>query len=544
MGAALLASRLPLAGVFLVAGFAKLADLAGSRRAVVALGVPERLAVLGTVLPLVELAVGVALVPAVSARFGALAAIGLLACFCTAIANAIARGRAPDCHCFGQLHSAPAGWGTLARNLTLLSIAGFVAIAGWGGGGDSATRWVTRVGAGWLVAIAAGAVIVALVSFQVWFSLQLLSQNGRVLGRVEALEAALERSMGALGVGEDGGTVLEPLGAGLRGAGLAVGSPAPDFDLESIVGERASLASLLSSGRRVMLVFSDSGCGPCDALMPDVARWQREHHAQLQIAVIASGDVERNREKATRHQLARVLLQSEREVANAYQSYGTPTAVVIGTDGLIASPSVAGSEAITKLTAQATRTLVPVRQHAPSANGHAAPSANGHANGSAPPAAPSPDRSRVGQPAPELVLADLDGARVALKDLYQERTLAVFWNPSCGFCRQMLPALRAIEENPPSGSPRLVAISAGDASVVREQGIPFRVVLDGEGEAMRAFGAGGTPMAVLVEQGLIASPVAAGADAILTLIRAAARSDAHAISTNPTAGHRHVEPLA
>jgi uncharacterized membrane protein YphA (DoxX/SURF4 family) len=44
MGAALLGLRLLLACVFLVAGVAKLADLAGSRRAVIDFGVPERLA--------------------------------------------------------------------------------------------------------------------------------------------------------------------------------------------------------------------------------------------------------------------------------------------------------------------------------------------------------------------------------------------------------------------------------------------------------------------------------------------------------------------
>jgi uncharacterized membrane protein YphA (DoxX/SURF4 family) len=50
MGAAILALRVVLACVFLIAGVAKLADLAGSRRAVVGFGMPERLAgVLGAV---------------------------------------------------------------------------------------------------------------------------------------------------------------------------------------------------------------------------------------------------------------------------------------------------------------------------------------------------------------------------------------------------------------------------------------------------------------------------------------------------------------
>jgi hypothetical protein len=42
----------------------------------------------------------------------------------------MARGEAPDCHCFGQLHSESAGWRTLARNGLLAAIAGFVVLAG------------------------------------------------------------------------------------------------------------------------------------------------------------------------------------------------------------------------------------------------------------------------------------------------------------------------------------------------------------------------------------------------------------------------------
>ena len=46
--------------------------------------------------------------------------------FSVAIALSLARGRAPECHCFGQLHSAPAGPMTLARNAVLAALAVFV----------------------------------------------------------------------------------------------------------------------------------------------------------------------------------------------------------------------------------------------------------------------------------------------------------------------------------------------------------------------------------------------------------------------------------
>jgi len=114
MGLALLIARLLLAGVFVVAGLAKLGDLAGSRQAMRDFGVPALLAApFGLLLPLAELAVAIALIPTVSAWWGALGALVLLLLFIVGIGYNLARGRQPECHCFGQLHSTPAGWPTL-----------------------------------------------------------------------------------------------------------------------------------------------------------------------------------------------------------------------------------------------------------------------------------------------------------------------------------------------------------------------------------------------------------------------------------------------
>jgi peroxiredoxin len=520
MGPALLALRLLLACVFLIAGLAKLADLPGSRRAVVGFGVPERLAgVVGVGLPACELAVAVALIVSVSARFGALGALVLLCAFVVAIVVALVRGAEADCHCFGQLHSAPVGWRTLARNGLLAAAAGFVVVAGWRQPGLSATRWIAGLSGGWAAAVGLAVLLVLVIGFLAWFALQLLAQNGRVIARLEAIEAALG-SPDAVRASSNGGPPVA-LGAGLHGVGLPVGSPAPEFTLPSLEGEPVSLRSLLADARLLLLVFSDAGCGPCEALLPELAGWQREHADRLTVWAVASGDQDQNRQKAQRHGLERALLQAEREVSILYQAHGTPMALVIGADGLIASPTVGGVEAIRTLVAQATRRALAVRRVPPS---------NGHQNGAAPRAAPPPpDSSRVGQPAPELVLVGLDGGRVELKDLYQERTLAIFWNPGCGFCQRMLPALKAFENSPPANAPQLLVISTGDPERTREQQIHSRVGLDPEGQAMSAFDAHGTPMGVMIEHGLIASSVAAGADAVLQLAAAApALGQAHA----------------
>src|SRR5919107_3370790 len=145
MDAALLIARLVLAGVFALAGVAKLSDLEGSRKAIIDFGLPAVLASpLALLLPLAELAVAAALIPASTAWWGALGALGLLMLFVVGISLNLARGRKPDCHCFGQLHSAPAGWKTLARNAVLAAVAGLVFWGGYegGGGGASALAWL------------------------------------------------------------------------------------------------------------------------------------------------------------------------------------------------------------------------------------------------------------------------------------------------------------------------------------------------------------------------------------------------------------------
>ena len=124
MGVFLLVARLTLALVFAVAGVAKLLDLPGSRKSLGDFGVPTALTPAGALLlPLVELACTVALMWARWAAFGAYSAIALLAVFIVGITVSLARGRTPNCHCFGQLSSSPVSWRTLVRNLGLLALA-------------------------------------------------------------------------------------------------------------------------------------------------------------------------------------------------------------------------------------------------------------------------------------------------------------------------------------------------------------------------------------------------------------------------------------
>src|ERR1051325_7907995 len=99
----LLLARFLLALVFGVAGSAKAARPASSRRALIEFGVPEKLATpLGWSLPVIEILIAAAFLPLVSAWWSAVAALALLLIFALGIGLNLSRGQRPDCNCFGQ----------------------------------------------------------------------------------------------------------------------------------------------------------------------------------------------------------------------------------------------------------------------------------------------------------------------------------------------------------------------------------------------------------------------------------------------------------
>jgi peroxiredoxin len=175
------------------------------------------------------------------------------------------------------------------------------------------------------------AVVLGLVIALIAGLVLLLRESERALVRLDQLEAAFPADVGAIG--------------------LPVGAPAPNFELPDTAGENVDLDDLLEPGLPVVLVFTDPNCGPCREILPLVADWQRERGDQLTIAVLSEGDSETTAAKQAELGLRSVLVQHEREVAEAYESWGTPTAVLISPEGLIASPLGTGSNGVHDLVA-------------------------------------------------------------------------------------------------------------------------------------------------------------------------------------------------
>ncbi len=345
MDLALLMARLVLAAVFAVAGVAKLADRDGSRRAAENFGVPEQLSrVVAVVLPMIELCVAIALVGTPFAWWGALGALGLLVVFIVAIVVNLARGRHPNCQCFGQVHVTPVGRSTLIRNLVLAAIAGYVVWQGRVDVGPSATAWLF----GLSVMEAAGLIVLVLIvllAFQGWIGLNLLRQQKRLLLRIQALEKRLDP-------GASPSIAREPQSA-RPVLGLPVGEVAPEFRLPDLEGEARTLADLRAEGKPVMLLFSDPSCGPCTALLPQISEWQDQYADQLSVVLVSAGTREENVKKSAAHGIGQVLVQERSDVAEAYQYAGTPSAVLISSSGRIASPLAVGADAINSLVRRA-----------------------------------------------------------------------------------------------------------------------------------------------------------------------------------------------
>jgi peroxiredoxin len=129
--------------------------------------------------------------------------------------------------------------------------------------------------------------------------------------------------------------------------GLKAGVAAPDFTLPRVGGGELSLADF--RGGRVLLVFSDPDCGPCDELAP---RLQEIHdqRSDLQVLVVSRRDPEANRVKAAALGLTfPIALQRQWEISLLYAKFATPIGYLIDEQGILASEVAVGVEPILAL---------------------------------------------------------------------------------------------------------------------------------------------------------------------------------------------------
>jgi peroxiredoxin len=129
--------------------------------------------------------------------------------------------------------------------------------------------------------------------------------------------------------------------------GLKSGATAPEFTLPRVDGGELSLADL--RGGRVLLVFSDPNCGPCDELAP---RLQELHltRPELQVVVISRRDADATRAKAEALGLTYpIVVQKQWEISLQYGMFATPIGYLIDEQGVLLSDVAVGVEPILSL---------------------------------------------------------------------------------------------------------------------------------------------------------------------------------------------------
>lgn len=131
--------------------------------------------------------------------------------------------------------------------------------------------------------------------------------------------------------------------------GLKPGTPAPNFELPEVRGGKVSLAA--HRGRKVLLVFSDPDCAPCEQLAPHLVRLHEEHRNNgLDLLLVGRGDAEENRRKAEEHGFEfPVLLQHRWEISLRYGIFATPVGFLIDENGVITEKVAKGVDQILAL---------------------------------------------------------------------------------------------------------------------------------------------------------------------------------------------------
>jgi hypothetical protein len=312
---------LTLSAVLLVSGAAKLRDPRATRDAFDALRVPALVpadAAAGA-LPWAEIALGALLLAAPGGWLVpvTVALLLLMLIYSWLIARALGFDEPVTCSCFGSLGRHDVDRATLGRNVLLAVLA---AVAAWfaldGGSGPAAFGELD--GSGWatLVAAAAAAAVAALV-----------------FGGTPAARPA----------------VLEPLDYERQ--------PIPYGVLNLANGRSATLNELATTQARLLVILNVS-CGPCDRVAARLDDWVSRLDPAVGVLAIYPSAPAPDGGLGDAPDL--VVIEPDLNLRRVL-GVGTPSAVLLGADGLLAGGPVTGEDAVAELVEDVLSELEPHR---------------------------------------------------------------------------------------------------------------------------------------------------------------------------------------
>ena len=122
--------------------------------------------------------------------------------------------------------------------------------------------------------------------------------------------------------------------------GIEIGKSAPDFELTKLDGTNVKLSDL--KGKKVILNFWATWCGPCQQEMPDMEAFYKEHKENVEILAVNYTPSEKGggEEKVSNFIKEKgitfpVLLDKNIDVTTAYKVITIPTSYFIDTKGVI-----------------------------------------------------------------------------------------------------------------------------------------------------------------------------------------------------------------
>ena len=305
-------------------GIAKAKDPSSTVEGILNLGLDSvaPLKLTPAVLPWAELllAAGLLFAPGPLFPVFAIASCALMVFYLVVIARALATGRTEGCNCFGKKSAAPVSRYTLIRNIAL-TIAGILTVvASFVGGKAVVYELVGLNGSGWLWAVGAG-----LIALTLW---------------------AIQRGESLAEPAPDIPEVVLPSAADESEDYVRV--PIPYASIYTTDGRVTTLRDMSRVQARV-LFFASPTCGSCTPILKTIPRWQKLLPQLGLHPVFSSEEKIHQAHKLEKLDEGVEALVDPKHAAMHNFGRGTPMAVILGSDGMLAGGPVAGTSDVKQL---------------------------------------------------------------------------------------------------------------------------------------------------------------------------------------------------
>ena len=305
-------------------GIAKAKDPSSTVEGILNLGLDSvaPLKLTPAVLPWAELVLAAGLLFAPGPLFPvfAIASCALMVFYLVVIARALATGRTEGCNCFGKKSAAPVSRYTLIRNIALTAAGILTVVASFVGGKALVYELVGLNGSGWLWAVGAG-----LIALTLW---------------------AIQRGESLAEPAPDIPEVVLPSAADESEDYVRV--PIPYASIYTTDGRVTTLRDMSRVQARV-LFFASPTCGSCTPILKTIPRWQKLLPQLGLHPVFSSEEKIRQAHKLEKLDEGVEALVDPKHAAMHNFGRGTPMAVILGSDGMLAGGPVAGPSDVKQL---------------------------------------------------------------------------------------------------------------------------------------------------------------------------------------------------